>query len=65
MIYQLWIEEDSCSQTFCSAGVEGESARKSLEKNARIVWTCEAESYSDAMTKYYKYMNWGEYKKME
>lgn len=60
MKYQLWQEPDDC-QTFCLAGVEGNSARALIDAQAVLVWEVEAESHFDAMTKYYAYMQWGEY----
>ncbi|MGY0587932.1 MAG: hypothetical protein ACW7DS_18165 [Paraglaciecola chathamensis] len=62
MKHELWVEEDEGSQTFCLAGVHGDGARKILGEDATLVWVCEADSHFDAMTKYYKYMKWGEYK---
>jgi len=61
MKHELWIEEDE-SQTFCLAGPHGESARGLLGRSAKLIWTCDAESYFEAMQKYYAYMGWGEYK---
>lgn len=61
MIHELWVENDD-EQTFCQAGIAGNSARNLLGKDAKLVWTCEAESYFDAMSQYYSYMNWGPYK---
>lgn len=60
MLHELWVEEDG--QTFCLAGPLGDSARKLLGKEAKLVWTVEAESSFEAMTKYYEYMDWGEYR---
>jgi hypothetical protein len=61
MKHELWIEGED-SQTFCLAGPHGDSARSLLEVGAKLSWSCEAESHFDAMTKYYSYMEWGEYK---
>lgn len=61
MKHELWIEDED-GQTFCLAGPHGYSARRLLEPGAKLVWTCEASSYFEAMTKYYEYMGWGEYK---
>lgn len=60
MIHELWLESEGV-QTFCLAGPKGDSARKLLEPNSSLIWTCEAESHFEAMTKYYEYMNWGKY----
>lgn len=61
MLHELWLESDD-EQTFCLSGPSGDSVRKTLSPKANLVWTCEADSYFDAMTQYYQYMNWGEYK---
>lgn len=60
MKHELWVEAED-SQTFCLAGPHGDGARALLGKDAKLVWTCEASSYFEAMTKYYAYMDWGEY----
>lgn len=61
MKHEFWIESEG-EQTFCMSGEKGEGARNLLEPNAKLAWTCEASSHFEAMTKYYEYMNWGEYK---
>jgi hypothetical protein len=61
VLHELWLDENDDSQTFCDAGPRGDGARNLLSKNARLIWTVEAKSHFDAMTKYYKYMGWGEY----
>jgi hypothetical protein len=61
MKHELWIESET-EQTFCMAGLHGEPARKHLVPGAKLAWSCEAVSHFDAMTKYYEYMGWGEYK---
>ena len=61
MKHELWIEGED-EQTFCLAGPHGDSERSLLELGATLVWTCEASSHFEAMTKYYVYMGWGEYK---
>lgn len=59
MLHELWVE--SSGQTFCLAGPNGDAARALLEPGARCVWTVDAESHFEAMTKYYEYMAWGVY----
>ena len=61
MKHELWTEGEK-SQTFCLSGPRGDSARGLLGSGAKLAWTCEAASYFEAMTKYYEYMGWGEYK---
>lgn len=59
MRHELWIEDGG--QTFCLAGPHGDQARAMLTTGARLVWEVEASCHLDAMSKYYQYMNWGEY----
>ncbi|WP_295460471.1 hypothetical protein [uncultured Pseudomonas sp.] len=60
MNHELWQEPEGC-QTFCLAGAHGDGARALLHPDAKLVWEVEAECYFEAMTKYYEYMQWGEY----
>ena len=60
MKHELWKEENGC--TFCLAGSMGDGARAMMDSNTKLIWTVEADSHFEAMTKYYKFMNWGEYK---
>lgn len=53
--------DDDGLGSFILAGEHGMEARSLLESGAKLVWTCEAVSHFDAMTKYYKHMDWGEY----
>lgn len=61
MIYQLWMEPDD-GQAFCPSDPQGNSARQLLHPDAKLVWEVEAHNHFDAMTRYYAYMEWGEYK---
>ena len=60
MKHELWSNEDELD-TFCLAGEHGDGARKLLELGSRLIWTCEAESSFEAMTKYYGFRDWGVY----
>lgn len=60
MKHELWKEETG--YTFCLAGSMGDSARDTMDPNAKLIWTVEASSHFEAMTKYYEFMGWGEYK---
>ena len=60
MKHELWIENED-EQAFCLSGPRGDGARNLLETGAKLIWTCEASSNFEAMTKYYEYMGWGEY----
>jgi hypothetical protein len=59
LLHELW--QDGDGLTFSLAGERGDDARKMLGKNAKLVWTVEAESWFVAVTRYYEYMVWGEY----
>lgn len=59
MLHELWIGANE--QTFCLAGHLGDDARSLLEPDSRLVWTVEAASHFEAMTKYYGFMGWGDY----
>ena len=61
MKHELWLEPDGC-QTFCLAGIHGDDARSLLSPNSQLIWSVEADSYFEAMTKYYSFMEWGEYR---
>lgn len=60
MKHELWKEKNG--YTFCLSGVMGDDARGTLESEAELIWTVEANSHFEAMTKYYEFMDWGEYK---
>ncbi len=60
-LHELWIESDQ-EQTFCLAGSKGDRARALLSPGAKLVWTVEAGSHFEVMTKYYEHMGWGVYK---
>lgn len=61
MLHELWVENET-DRTFCLAGPRGDAARKMLAPGAKLVWTVQANSHFEAMTLYYAYMGWGEYK---
>lgn len=60
--HELWIDESDGEFLFCHSGPAGDEARSLLEGTPKKIWECEAESHFEAMTKYYKYQGWGEYK---
>jgi hypothetical protein len=62
--HELWKDigcEEHSYYTFCLAGRLGDGARKDLSPQATLIWAVEAESHFEAMTAYYKFMDWGEY----
>ena len=60
MKHELWKEKNGYK--FYLAGSLGDQAREMMEEGAELIWTVEADSYFEAMTKYYEFMDWGEYK---
>ena len=60
MKHELWKEDGG--YTFCFAGRLGDQARDMLEPDARLIWAVEADSHFEAMTKYYQFMNWEDYR---
>jgi hypothetical protein len=61
MIHELWEDSDDGLPTFLLAGPFGDDARAMLTSNAKLVWTVEAASHFEAMTKYYEHQGWGTY----
>lgn len=64
MLHELWheISDGGGSYSFFLAGPLGDSNRALLGTGSELIWTVEADSYFEAMTKYYEFMDWGEYK---
>ena len=60
MKHELWKEENG--YTFCLAGSIGDGTRAMIDSKAKLIWTVEANCHFEAMTKYYEFMNWDEYK---
>lgn len=63
LTHELWesSEDGGIVYTFCHAGPRGDGARSKLLPDARLVWTVEATSYFEAMTRYYERQDWGRY----
>lgn len=40
----------------------GDGARALMDSDAELIWTVEANSHYEAMSKYYEFMDWGKYK---
>jgi len=60
LLHELWVESDQ-EQIFCLAEPMGDDVRALMLPGAKKVWTVEARSHFEAMTKYYEHMRWGEY----
>ncbi len=59
MRHELWQEKDG-SLTFIP--VFNATARDCVSDGAELIWTCEASHYFAAMTAYYEFMDWGQYR---
>jgi hypothetical protein len=61
MMHEIWKDDEGLT-TLCLAGKHGDGARANIiEPDAKLVSTFDAESHYEAMTKDYKYMDWGQY----
>jgi hypothetical protein len=62
--HELWEEnvDGARTLTFCLTGPHGDQARSMLGPDAKLIWTVEAGTHFEAMTKYYEFMDWGQYK---
>ena len=60
LTHELWANDEGYD-TFCLAGPMGDCARGLLEPGSRLVWTVEADSHFEAMTKYYEFAGRGIY----
>lgn len=62
--HELWTDsgDDVADYTFCLAGPRGNDARALLSPRAKLLWTVEAGSFFEAMSAYYEFMGWGEYR---
>jgi hypothetical protein len=64
LVHEIWVEDGPVVPlpSLCLAGPDGDAFRRTLSPQARLVHTFEAESNHEAMTIYYAYNGWGEYK---
>jgi len=60
MLHELWMD-DTGREIFCYAGPDGDEIRSYLGNKAKLVWTVDAGSHYEAMTKYYEYRGRGRY----
>lgn len=64
MLHELWSDPDDDTGgefMFCLAGPQGDQARSLLSPRARLVWTVDAASHFEAMTRYYAHQGWSAY----
>lgn len=64
LVFEIWSSEGNDARTvsLCLAGPDGDSSRRLLEPNARLICTFAAGSYFEAMTIHNRLMGWGEYR---
>ena len=58
--HEVWEDPEGLT-TLCLADKRGDECRKLLEPDSKLIHTLYASSHYDAMTIYYKFMNWGIY----
>jgi hypothetical protein len=61
--HELWKEEDADATEYAFF-LSRHRDMQQLGPNAQLIWTVDADSYAEAMTKYYEFMDWGKYKVM-
>ncbi len=59
MLHELWRAADGGLSFFPVTNTE---ARGRVEPDGELIWTVEAPSYFAAMTAFYVFMDWGEYR---
>ncbi len=63
LVHEVWEEaEEGPSYTLCLAGPRGDGHRAMLGGGARLLTTIVASSWTEAMTRYYRYQDWGVYR---
>ncbi|HYV90223.1 MAG TPA: hypothetical protein VE978_00500 [Chitinophagales bacterium] len=60
MKLDIWQDPEGMTM-LCFSGEVGEESRTLLEPNSKIIYSFNADSHFDAMTKYYEFMDWGVY----
>jgi hypothetical protein len=62
--FELWRSEVPATSGLCltRTGPQGDQARSMLSSDYELIWTVTGVSYWEVMTKYYAYMDWGEYR---
>jgi hypothetical protein len=69
MKWELWENKDKTNFSFL--GVEYPNYEQNLQilkdedDDFELIWTTEAETYNEAMQKYYDFMDWGKYKPID
>lgn len=60
-LHEVWIDLEGLT-TLCLANQTGDKCRSLLEPGSKLIYTFRASNHYEAMTIYYQFMNWGEYK---
>lgn len=58
--HEVWADPEGLT-TLCLADERGDDCRKLLEPESKLIHSFYAESHYEAMTIYYKFMDWGKY----
>ena len=59
--HEIWLDSEGLTG-LCLSGAKGNGARELMQVDgAKLIHSFYASSHYDAMTIYYKYMNWGQY----
>lgn len=58
--HEVWINPEGLT-TLCFADERGNDCRRLLDPDSKLIHSFYAISHYEAMTNYYKFMNWGEY----
>ena len=63
MKFELWHSESESSYALL---YEGDTASDHLKPlDSRVIWTCEADTYEEALQKRNDFLGWGEYRPSE
>lgn len=65
MKYELWANKNKTDLSFFNEEELNYNQNLLLLKDEgefELIWTTEAETYNEAMQKYYDFMDWGKYK---
>ena len=65
MTYELWIEDEGADGKDSMLIPADHPQKASLTANAALQWSCEADSWEEAMNKYHEHMGWEPYKPTE
>jgi hypothetical protein len=60
--HEIWQDDEDCCISLIPVGTEGEWSRSRLAEDAKLLGVIEGNSYFETMTRYYEFMDWGEYK---